>query len=422
MTYSLAISCIIFFCVVLLHRTINLQKVISNNSKRLFFIANIVGFGVMFVSSSYGFDLGFLVGFSTLIYSLYSKFGHFYLDSSWLNLKKRLGAVSESFILILLVIMIFFAFFFNYIYATVSLTVMLLLRCFKDSKGNPLKKYWEISQHNSLVREYHRPKEFPILYYISNISMLTLVISLFYPIVLKVFFNKTLAMDFFLRSCFCLFLFITYLNLFYNLYIVWFANFATKAGVIESGTLIANAAGGAAALEAVLEELGVLEPSSVTKVPRKAMGAQVFESNAQKEYHRVLQSHIPINERDKCFTTIGVYGQKESQSYLLAQGKLVEKSWNGNPAHLPGVLGNFPSFNIGEGLSDAKLLTYYDLYNPQVARVLADQHKEVIEKTADRSHMEILYPEIVEKPYSKHLVEHSHDVQLRPAGFPKKKG
>ena len=421
-TYSSALSCIIFFFVVLSHRFTNLQKIISNNPKRLFFIANIIGLGVMFISSNCGFDLGFVFGFSILMYNLYIKFGHFYFDSFWFDLKERLGVVSESFIKILLVVMIYVAFSFNYLYATVSLTLMLILRHFKDSQTNPLKKYLETFQHNSIVREYHRPREFPLLYHISNMGMLTLVISLFYPIVVKLLFNKTLIMGFFLKSCFCLFVFITCLNLFYNLYIVWFANFASKAAVSESVFLTAKVAAGVAALEAVLEELEILETTSMTKVPRKAMGAQVFESNSQKEYYRTLQAHLPIGERDKCLTTMGVYGSPDSPNYLLAKGKVIEKSWEGRPEHLPSLLGNFPSFDSGEGPADSKLLTYYDLYNPHLARVLADEHRKFIEKTADRAHMELLYPEIVEQPYSKHLIEHEHDVQIRPAGFPKKKG
>ena len=101
--------------------------------------------------------------------------------------------------------------------------------------------------------------------------------------------------------------------------------------------------------------------------------------------------------------------------------KLIEKSWDGKPDHLPKTLGNFPIFDAGDGPADSKLLTYHDLYNPQLARVLADEHRKVIKKTADRVHIELLYPEIVPEPYFKHLIMHEHDVQLRPARFPKKK-
>jgi divalent metal cation (Fe/Co/Zn/Cd) transporter len=114
--YSLTVSCIIFFVVVLLDRSTNLQKMIPIDSKKLFFITNIIGLGVMLISSSYRFELGSLIGFSILMYNLYTKFGSFYFDSFLLDLKQRLVAVSESFTIICLVVMIYAAFSFNYIY------------------------------------------------------------------------------------------------------------------------------------------------------------------------------------------------------------------------------------------------------------------------------------------------------------------
>jgi hypothetical protein len=137
------------------------------------------------------------------------------------------------------------------------------------------------------------------------------------------------------------------------------------------------------------------------------------------KYHRVLQTHLPISERGKCFTTVGVYEPQESSNYVFTSNKLVEKSWGGNSDHLPKIFGNFPSYNVGDGPADVKLLLCYDVYNPHLARVLADEHRKFIEKTADRTHMELLYPEIVKESYSKHFIE--HDIQFRPAGFPKKK-
>ena len=366
------------------------------------------------MSSSYGFELGCLVGFSILMYNLYVKFGNFYVDDFLLDLKQRLGYISESFTIIFLVVMIYVAFSLNYMYATASLTLALILRYFKDSQKNPLRKYFETLRYNSAVREYHRPRVFPVLYHILNIGTLTLILGLFYPVIAKLLFNKTVIISFFLKSWYCLFAFITFLNLFYNLYIVWFANLATKAAGSESGSLILKSGLGLAMLGTALEEIGITEPTSITKVPRKAMGAQVFETNAQKEYYRALQSHLPIDARDKCFAAVGVYVPQDSSSYLPPLNKLIEKRCDGN-------LSNFPSSDAGDVPGGFKPLTYYDAYDPVLARALADEHREVIEKTAGRANMEILYPEIVEEPHSKHLIEHEHDVQLRPVRFPKKK-
>jgi hypothetical protein len=369
---------IFFLFIVGLYRLTPLKQTLEKvDSTILKLCSGVIALFVAYCSYRYNFILGILFSLATIFYIFYLTYFQYYLSGISQRVSSSLGLLSETSVFIFLVFAILIAFSFTYIYLAFSLTLVFLMRLLKNNKYNPLAQYWANSEYNAKIREYHRPKEFPLIFHVANIIAFTLVLSLFFLIGTKLWYIQATfeSTSFFQTLGYLMFALIT-LNVSYNLYITWFSNFASRQVASETGSLLLKAGISMTSLEAFFEEVGIMEPTPLTKIPRKTMGMQVFETTSQKQYQSALNANLPFSDRDTFFEEVGIYGPTGVKYPITDHRVLVEKKLLLSKKVVNSVQ---PQESLGEQ-TNFQLLTTYQAFDPVSARILAEKKKLLLKK------------------------------------------